>query len=241
MTKILNRNLIKYICIILMTLDHLAHRGLFNNYELYVVSIFFSRIVGPIMIYFLVDGYFYTKDIKKYLKRLLIFGIISWFSYSFYSYGDLLPIRMNPFIIHTGGIIFNLFLCLLLIYILDKKNYSIIINVLITLLVFYISLFFDWGGYCVLLTLIFYYFRGNKVLKWILYSIVCLVYGFYIFIDPIKFSISTGNNIYALGCLLVIPIIELLYNGDSGKKNNFNKYFFYIYYPVHLIIIGLLK
>ena len=60
-----------------MTLDHLAHKGLFNNYELYVVSIFFSRIVGPIMIYFLVDGYFYTKDIKKYLKRLLIFGIIS--------------------------------------------------------------------------------------------------------------------------------------------------------------------
>lgn len=237
-----------------MTMDHLTR--ITTNYEFNMVSIFFSRIVGPIMIYFVVEGYFYTKDIKAYIKRLLIFGLISWSAFSFYMYNDFLPIRIikgissidyslvlgnYSLIIHEGGVIFNLFLCLFLVYILDKMNLSKIKNILITIIFFYLSLFFDWGGYCILFTLIFYYFRDNKIIKWILYSLICLLYLLYIFINPFSLSISYGYNAYALGCLLVIPIIELLYNGKSGLKNNFNKYFFYIYYPLHLVIIRLIS
>lgn len=255
MTKILNRNLIKYLCIILMTLDHLTLIN--HNLEFNIVSVFYSRIVCPIMIYFIVDGYFYTKDLKAYLKRLLLFGFISWFCFSFYYYNDFLPIRLingivssnapslvignHTLIIHTGGVIMNLFLCLLLVGILDRLKYSKIINILISIMFFYLSLFFDWGGYCILFTLIFYYFRDKKLIKWILYTLTCVLYLFNMDIDPLGLTINFSFNFYAVGCLLIIPIIEVLYNNKSGIKNKFNKYFFYIYYPLHLVIIRLIS
>ena len=46
-----------------------------------------------------------------------------------------------------------------------------------------------------------------------------------------------------MGVILSIPIL-MLYNGKRGnnaKVNNFMKWFFYIYYPLHLVILGLIQ
>ena len=46
-----------------------------------------------------------------------------------------------------------------------------------------------------------------------------------------------------MGVVLSIPVIKL-YNGERGKNaavNKFMKWFFYIYYPLHLFIIGLVQ
>ncbi len=47
------------------------------------------------------------------------------------------------------------------------------------------------------------------------------------------------NKVYALvqiGVLLVYPVLKL-YNGEKGKAK-WMKWFFYLYYPIHLILIG---
>lgn len=50
------------------------------------------------------------------------------------------------------------------------------------------------------------------------------------------------NKVYALvqvGVLLVYPVLKR-YNGEKGKVK-WMKWFFYLYYPVHLIVIGVLR
>ena len=36
-------------------------------------------------------------------------------------------------------------------------------------------------------------------------------------------------------------MIVYCYNGKGGSKSAFNKWFFYVFYPLHLIILGILK
>ncbi|MBD5549290.1 MAG: hypothetical protein HDQ97_18205 [Lachnospiraceae bacterium] len=59
---------------------------------------------------------------------------------------------------------------------------------------------------------------------------MCLLIG--VFANLLPF----GEPFY----FLVFPFI-LLYNGERGPKSNFNKYFFYIFYPVHLWIIAIIN
>ena len=57
------------------------------------------------------------------------------------------------------------------------------------------------------------------------------------------FAIDTVYGILQMSVVLAIPIIYA-YNGERGKNIKFNKFmkwFFYIYYPLHLFIIGILN
>ena len=75
---------LKIIAIFAMILDHLAHivvclpidPSLRTVLALIMNSI--GRITMPIMCFFIAEGYHYTKDIRKYLLRLLVFAIILW-------------------------------------------------------------------------------------------------------------------------------------------------------------------
>ncbi|MEZ3479658.1 MAG: hypothetical protein K1W08_13795 [Lachnospiraceae bacterium] len=42
-----------------------------------------------------------------------------------------------------------------------------------------------------------------------------------------------------IGVLLVYLVLKL-YNGEKGKAK-WRKWFFYLYYPIHLILIGVLR
>ena len=42
-----------------------------------------------------------------------------------------------------------------------------------------------------------------------------------------------------LGLLLFLPFL-FLYNGERGSRNPFHKWFFYLFYPLHLLALGLL-
>jgi hypothetical protein len=80
----LTSNTIKLIAIAAMTIDHIA-LILFPRYSLDVPVLFMhitGRLTAPIMIFFVVEGYYHTHDIKKYLSRLFIFSIISHFAYA---------------------------------------------------------------------------------------------------------------------------------------------------------------
>ena len=57
------------------------------------------------------------------------------------------------------------------------------------------------------------------------------------------FAIDKVYGLIQMCVVLSIPIIYL-YNGERGKKpkiNKFMKWLFYIYYPLHLSIIGIIN
>ena len=81
----LNREQLKLIAVIAMTVDHLAW-VIWPGYSkdiCIVVLHCIGRITAPIMWFFIAEGYYHTRSVKKYALRLLAVAIISHFAYTF--------------------------------------------------------------------------------------------------------------------------------------------------------------
>ena len=84
--KKLNSNHLKIIAIIAMTIDHLADL-LYPNMQNNIVPIILhviGRVTAPIMFFFICEGYYYTKNLKKYITRLLISNKLYVFAFVVY-------------------------------------------------------------------------------------------------------------------------------------------------------------
>lgn len=267
--EIINKNVLKYIVIILMLFDHICSFFPFTSTPVIIVGII-SRLTAPTMALSIAEGYHYTRDIDKYMKRMLIFSIISYIPYNmcrtayinpFHLYpGSIIPkfmsasgtvfIDPNVFIpsinstlaINESSVILTLFLGLITIYLWDKINISKYWKLAITLFILWLSAFSNWDYYLILLCLIFYFFKEDPKKMWALYTVVALLYIFTVrlFANPFHFAFTMDFQIHKIGMFLV-PLFFLMYNGKSGKKSAFNKWFFYIFYPGHLLILGLIR
>lgn len=119
--RIFNNNILKIIAIIAMTIDHAAWLG-YDYYPEDTLSIILhiiGRITAPIMIYFVAEGYHYTKNFKKYAIRMFILAVISHFAYCLFNTGG--P-NFNPFdqsLFNATSAIWPLFCGLMLLWIWD--------------------------------------------------------------------------------------------------------------------------
>ena len=75
--KLLNRDAIKYIAMFTMFLNHVANIFLEPGTMLFTVLVDIGYFTAPVMCYFLVEGYHYTRSKKKYARRLAVFALIS--------------------------------------------------------------------------------------------------------------------------------------------------------------------
>ena len=86
--KPLSSNAIKLIAIAAMTVDHIAW-AVFPGYpkEFFPLLMhIIGRITCPIMCYCIAEGYYYTRNIRKYTARLFVFALISHFCYIYFSH-----------------------------------------------------------------------------------------------------------------------------------------------------------
>lgn len=234
--KKLNSNHLKVIAIIAMTIDHIAdllYPGMPNNIITNILHII-GRLTAPIMFFFICEGFFYTKNLKKYITRLFAFALISHFAYCF-SFG----INYTPFstgeIFNQTSIMWTLAWSVIALYIVyEKNNLKEWQKWLLVILIDVITFSADWSCIGVMIILSMYGNRENleKQMKGMMFwtSIYALV------------SFIFVNKIYGIIQLFVILVYPLLrrYNGEKGKAK-WLKWFFYIYYPLHLVIIGVLR
>jgi hypothetical protein len=219
-----------------------------------------GRLSLPIFLFLIVEGFYHTSNIQNYMKRLGIFALISEmpFDLAFYQYhfgteflsdfnsifaGGYHDDKLSDLLINLfkyQNVFITLFLGLLLLYIMStaEKKFSKnmagtnMLNGFLTI-AFCIAASFIRADYSVagILTLVaFYLFRGNKLLIGIALFIVN---------GTIVGSFASDNLlavIPAVSTLAIIPIA--FYNGNKGKDI---KYFFYIFYPAHLIILFLIR
>lgn len=231
----LNANQLKLIAIIAMTIDHFAD-VIYPNFPTNPISILLhiiGRLTAPIMWFFISEGYHYTRNRKKYILRLGCFAIISHFAYCFAFGISFVPFRSGIF--NQTSVMYPLFIAAFVMWLRDTdlRINKWIKHILIFLLVW--SAFpADWSCIAVLTVLGMYEHRGNLkkqmavMMLWVsLYTII---------------SFFFVNKIYGIIQLFVILVYPFLkrYNGEKGKAN-WMKWFFYLYYPAHLLIIGIIR
>lgn len=221
---------LKLIAVFSMTCDHLSYL-IFGKFSFLNII---GRIAFPIFAYQITEGYIYTSNLKKYLLRLTLFALISQ-----------IPFMLFLSIISSGfhlNIFFTLLLGLLSILIFDKldklkyKNNIIhrlyqVLGILSAVIFCVIAEFTkcDYGYFGVLIIFCFYFFRSHKILMNLSF-IVCVIqfYSFYLL-----FSKSFTYLIITIFTLIPLIFINL-YNHKKGKDT---KYFLYLFYPLHLLII----
>ncbi|WP_288961342.1 TraX family protein [uncultured Peptoniphilus sp.] len=224
--QILNGAQLKYIAFGSMLIDHINKALIWPNIEVGYSSILSSifdvigRIAFSLFSFFIVEGFFRTRSKKKYFLNLLIFALISEIPYDMFSSKVILEFRLN-------NVLFSLALSLITIWILDefRKRYEdklgkfwIIISVPLLIIMFFVSTFVsgDYDFHAIMTAFVFYIFYEKPVA-----SAICA----YLTIVKEVWSI--------LGFGLTV-----MYNGKKGKQN---KIFNYLFYPVHLLILGLLR
>lgn len=227
----LNRDQLKYIAITAMLFDHV---GMFfipvTNPVGYIFRII-GRLTAPIMCFFIAEGYFYTGSKKKYGARLFVFACISQFAYSFAHHYKFFTFDLN--------MVYTLFISFLVLLSYDKiENKALKWATVATLIA--LTLPGDWGMMAPLWVLLFWIYRNRPKQKMIAYSIIATLI---VFID-IVFMLMKGYHWYGelwqLGLFLAIPVL-MTYNGQKGQSGRFFKWAFYIFYPLHLFVIGLIK
>ena len=239
----MNSNSIKIIAIIAMTIDHLAW-VLFPGYPvapLPVILHIIGRVTCPIMCYFIAEGYYYTKDINKYTARLFVFSLISHFAYIF-ALGEFEGIEsFIPFsgggILNQTSVMWSLAWGLVMLRIVDsEKIKGSSLKVMLVLLICLISFPSDWSCIASLCIMAFGTNRNNFKAQMSFMVFYVAIYAVVYF-----FAIDKVYGLIQLCVVLAIPILKV-YNGERGASPTINKIMkwgFYIYYPLHLFILGI--
>lgn len=237
----MSANTLKIIAILAMLIDHIAWAFVSTGSTSGQIMHIIGRLTIPIMCYFIAEGYHYTHNVKKYALRLGVFALISHFSFVFFETGKLPITFVNGIQIKLPtSVIYTLFLGLISLIVWNSVKLKKYIKVIIVVLICIASCIGDWGCFAVLWILIFGINYGSFKKQMIGFSSIAI---FIILTPLLKFFHVIGGNwweqFFQLGLFLAIPLLSQ-YNGKRGGNKNF-KWMFYIFYPLHLLIIGLIK
>lgn len=237
--KPLNRDAIKYIAMFTMLLNHVANIFLPFGSTLWLLFINLGYFTAITMCYFLVEGYAYTRSKKRYALRLALFALISQlpFDLVFSSGGRL---SFNGF-----NMLFTLLLCFFIILALERLQ-SPALKILAVAALTLVSLFSDWGVFAPMFTVLFVWAKGDKRRIKLSFVISALFFGLYQYVGLSAVLPSGKNLINALSGMSAIALsglcIVYLYNGQRAQRGqSFSKWFFYIFYPAHLLTLGLIR
>lgn len=239
----INGSTLKIIAMITMLIDHIAAfliiyaSPIYNNGELpfehaeqvYHVMRAIGRTAFPIFCFLLVEGFIHTHNVYLYLGRLMVFAVISEVPYDLAAFGKAVSWQHQ-------NVFFTLALGMGMMMILDavtkraagyyaetgnwKRAQSLYLLLAGAVLVLFICIAnlieCDYGGNGIILIAVFYLLKKRRILS-------CVI-GYLTFLwEP-----------YCFPAFLVIP----LYNGKRGFSL---KYLFYFFYPVHLLVLYILR
>lgn len=226
--RVLSGSVLKLIAIILMLIDHTGVMILYNyppatatlfsfggvDYSWYRIFRDIGRAAFPIFCFLLVEGFLHTHDQKKYGRNLFLFACISEIPWNF--------MFTNTWRYEKQNVFFTLFLGYLafcaLEYFWDNQKMQLVCVLALLAVSVFLKADYGWRGFVFLL--IMYWFRNEKTAQAIIGS--CWLYYEW------------------KACFAFLSIN--MYNGERGfVKGKLLKYVFYWFYPVHIIILVILR
>ena len=219
---------LKLIAIISMLADHVNKALIYpylesnHGFLAFISDVFdiIGRIAFPLFCFMLVEGYFKTRNRKKYLLNLLLFGVISEIPFDMFTTASFFNMNWN-------NVMFSLALVLVTVWIIDTLKekmqkrpkalwYLVSILIVLVMCIVSMSLSLDYEHHAILIG-----------------------YFFYLFHDMPVFAIPFGYaSMFKEPWALLGFGLTLTYNGERGKQH---KMLYYWFYPVHLLILGLLR
>ncbi len=177
-----------------------------------------GRLGFPLFCFLLVEGFMHTRNIRRYALRLLLFAFVSELPFNLAFTGRL-------FYSGYQNVFFTLFIGLLTMWgcrlIEEKTHFHVVLQYGLGIFVVIMGAWFaellqtDYAGIGVLCIMALYLFKNNRYLQ----AVVGAVAFCWEIPAPLAF----------------LPVA--FYNGRRGLKM---KYFFYIFYPVHLLVLYLI-
>ena len=228
------------IAMVFMFFDHLWGTIVPGNDWLTCIG----RISFPIFAFMIVEGYFHTKNLKKYATRILVFAIISEIPFNLAMGSRVFyPVHQNvlwSFLISLGLIVWNE---------KAKATQKILVQIMVvcvTVLLGYllgILTMVDFYHAGILTVLVFYFFRQKKWWSY-LGQFLCLWYINTEILGGFGYEINLFDEVYffhrqAFAMLALLPI--WLYRGRQGYHSKTLQYVYYAFYPLHLLVLGLIK
>lgn len=214
-----------------MTLEEFHQIDYFVRFDLYAVG----TIAFPLFCFLLAEGFYYTKDKKKYCCLMALFAVISEVPFDIGFFSDFsTKLGTFPFYWPYQNVFFTLLLGLIALWCIERfkcesdkkipKWKSILLQIICTAGIAEAAelIHSDYGGMGVLFIVGFYICRNNR-----LYQILMFL---------VLYMLTTGNQPalpIAISCLIIA-----FYNGTRGKWHM--KYFFYAFYPLHITILYLI-
>ena len=228
---------LKTIAVISMTIDHFGSAILkplrtitLDRYQymhntvcsLYPICRDIGRLAFPIFCFLLVEGFNHTHNRVRYACHMFLFALLSEFPFDY-------ALKNSIINTHYQNVYFTLLIGLLVLMGVQyfetrdiNTKYDPYLNLFMEFIVSLAGLLLvkwmhtDYGYKGVFLILVLYFLRSDRIVQAIFGAI----------------AISWER----IAPLAFIPV--WLYNGKRGRQN---KYFFYFFYPVHLLLFGFIR
>ncbi|MBR6689528.1 MAG: hypothetical protein IKL68_05895 [Clostridia bacterium] len=254
-------NTLKLIALITMVLDHIGYYFASElDYGVLLALRWLGRMSMPIYTYLVVQGFFYTKDFKKYVGRMFILATITQASIAVVGYiGFKITEMYYPQVCNSLNVLFTYTIALLVMKLLHEriiikkwdytKNLSIRVVAAIVLCAIAILVPIDYSYIGVVLTVLFYFIEKYKTKYLVWTDGFRKGIGKYIKFDDSK----VVKTVYVLALMLalvalapaepypipvILAIIPLaLYNGERGNKSKILKYSYYLTFPLQHILL----
>lgn len=216
---------LKITAIVGMTCNHAA--WLFADvlpFPAYCILTGVGGLTFPIMAFLIAEGWRHTSDCRRYLLRLGLFALVSQIPYWL-------------FLSHELNVMFTLFIGLLVLHLHDVlKNRVAWFGTAVAGTA--VSALCDWGIVGVPMILMAGLLPTLRERALYSAALPCAAFGI-----PALLSLMTGNPnaiatlLYALGNGAAGALL-CAYNGKRGLPL---KWFFYVYYPAHIAVLGIIS
>ncbi len=217
---------LKMIAIVTMAVDHIG-AVFFPQYSILRII---GRIAFPIFAFLLVEGMARTKSLEKYLGRMLLFAVISELPFDLAFWGETLHLAHQ-------NVMWTFSLALAAVYLYrklpaERQNLFVFWGLTFLFACAAAYLQTDYGAWGVIWVMSFYYYRNQPMQKYALAGLLLIAYG-------MTYTLLSGRFFWGqyIECAAALSFLPLqLFNGKKGPAL---KYFFYAFYPAHLLLLWL--
>ena len=224
----LSGSALKIIAVLSMVIDHCAYLLMEHGTPLYGVMRCFGRIAFPVFAFLIAEGFAHTRNRTRYFLTILGFAIISeipWYLLNGYD--------------GTHNVMFTLAIGVAALTVFDRlcehRPLCVIAITLLLVLAYWMGVDYDWRG--VLMIVLFYMLRHQTIEPWSDRYEICFPSQA---MRQIIFTLPLMMH-YGMAGAVLASFVIFLYDGTRGHiKGAVAKYSFYVFYPLHLLLLYLI-